>query len=189
MRKNLNPGLIAASAIAIYAAIISTLSLILAIRVYRVGGPKVSLDWEYWERDRNLVVSILNTGRADVTIASMDLYIVREEVTHRSPSGAYFNSHYETIGCIPQKLWYMKNRAVTFPARLASNSILSMRVKSEAITLPPQYSLDEISLRFVANFPNGAEIVYFRGDVLRHFVGIDPDRPVTYPSPGALPME
>jgi hypothetical protein len=172
-----------------YAAIVSTLSVILAVKVYRAANPKVDLDWLYEEADRNLSVTVLNTGRADVTIATIDLYVVRHKITRRSPSGKYFNLRINTIDHIATKLWIRKPKAVSFPARLASNSMFSVQVKNDAIRLPSQYPLDELLLKFVAKFPGGKAVAHLGGDVLRHFVGIDPDVPVRFPSPGSLPAE
>ena len=104
------------------------------------------------------------------------------------------------------KLWLRKPKAFTFPTRLASHSLFSIQVKNDAISLPSQYPLDELSLKFVARFPGkvatfppwGPKVATspgakqsptFLADVLRHFAGIDPDVAVRFPSPGSLPLE
>lgn len=182
---------IVAAAISTYAAIISTLSLFLAIKVYRAGNPKVELDWLYIEDERMLTLSVMNIGRSAVTITSIDLYIVREEIASRSPGGRYFNAKWEPVGAVPVEAWRQKSsmESQDFPLRLDSNSMISLRVDGDAIQLPPSYSVEELLLRFVARFPAGKTDAYLRGDVLRHFVGIEPDRPVTLPSPGSVPAE
>ena len=176
------------SAIAAYATVISTASFVLAIKVYRAGNPKVEVDWVYNEPDRNLTLSILNLGRGDVTISVIDLYIAHEEITSRSRNGKYFNIKFETIDCISRKDWCIKSKGIGLPARLVSHSMLSVQVKNDAIVLDPKYPLDELLLKFVAKFPGGKAVAYLRGDVLRHFVGINPDVPISFPSPGSLPL-
>jgi hypothetical protein len=182
-------GLIVGSIIAAYAAIVSTLSLILSVRNYRASDPNVSLDWEYDEIGRRLSLSIWNTGRADVTIASANLYIVHERIVRRSPTGKYFAIQSETLDNIPTELWWLDLEPETFPIRLASNSLLTTQVKNNAISLPTGYPLEELLLRFVVKFPGGKDDAYLRGDVMRHFVGIDPDKPIAWPSPGNLPIQ
>jgi hypothetical protein len=175
--------------IAGYAAIVSTLSLALALKVYQAGNPKIEVDWEYRETNRQLAIRVLNVSRADVTITSTELYIVHEVTTHRSHSGKYFQVHMDTIDEVPSELWQVGAQAPTFPARLPSNSAISFKVISDGIALPSEYPFDELLLKFVARFPSGRDIAYLRGDVLRHFMGIDPDRPITFPSPGSVPLE
>ena len=77
---------IATIAIAAYAAVVSTLSLFLARRAYQVGGPVVKLGWQYFEPTQDLSITVTNIGRGDVTIADLELYIVRSQITHRSGS-------------------------------------------------------------------------------------------------------
>jgi hypothetical protein len=180
---------IVVAAIAAYAAIVSTLSLVLAMKVYRAGNPNVEMDWLYRESDRKLLLSILNTGRADVTISTVELFIVHETITSRSRSGRFFNVRTDTLGHVPSDLWRVESEEIALPIRLASNSLVSMQVKTDVIHLPSGYPLDEIVLKFVARFPNGKGVSYLRGDVLRHFMGIDPDRPISFPSPASLPRE
>jgi hypothetical protein len=166
--------------VAAYAAIVSTLSLILAVKVYRAANPKVEVDWEYSPSDRNLTLTVLNTGRGDVTIATIDLYIERRVITSRSPDGRSFNARTDTISHVPTKLWLRKPKAVTF-ARLASHSMLSVQVKNDAINLPSQYPLDELRIKFEVSFPGGKEATYLRGDALWHFLGINPNAPIAPP--------
>jgi hypothetical protein len=199
---------IVTATVAAYAAIVSTFSLILAVKVHRAANPKVDVHWRYSESDRKLVVSIHNTGRADVTITTVDLYIAREVITRRSRISI------DPISQIPNKLWQRERKALTFPVRLDSYSMFSIRANNDAISLPSEYPLDELLLKFVARFPakiatfppwfppwlvpwvprvarspGGKTVVYLRGDVLRHFAGIDPDRPIALPSPGSLPSD
>jgi hypothetical protein len=180
------------------------LSLILALRVHRAANPNVEIHWDYSGQGRKLVVIILNTGRAEVTIASVDLYIERHVITSRSWIDNAFAMRIDKISHIPAKLWIRNRKTLTLPTRLASHSALTVQVRNDAISLPSQYPLDELTLKFVVRFPartprhpwaiiappfGGAATAYFGHDVLRHFAGINPDVPVTYPSPGSLPME
>lgn len=181
--------MIVGSIVAAYAAIVSTLSLILSVRVYRAGDPDVSITWEYDEVDRKLLLSVMNTGRADITIASVDLQIVHRQILNRSPTGKYYQMHTETIGVIPVELWWPDLEPKTFPMRLASKSLVMTQVKNDQISLPTDHPLSDLLLKFVASFPGGRKAVYMRGDALRHFVGIDQDRPITFPSPGTLPFQ
>jgi hypothetical protein len=180
---------IVGSAIATYAAVVSTLSLAIAVKVYRAGNPNVEVHWEYQEPSRKLSLSILNTGRGDVTISAVDIFVVHETIFNRSRSGRYFNLRMDTVDHVPNELWLPKEQHAAIPFRLASNSLFSMDVKNGAISLPSDYPLEEILLKFVARFPGGKKSVYLRGDVLRHFIGIDPDRPIALPSPGSVPSE
>jgi hypothetical protein len=193
-----------ALAVATYAAIISTLSLVLAIRVHHAGSPKVSVHWAYTQTDRKLTVTILNTGRADVTISAIELYVERDVIIRGSREAGQWDSRIETLSHIPNKLWLSKSNGLTLPSRLAANSMFSIQVKNKAITLPTQFPLDELLLKFVVRFPReitrpprgigvtppgGKAVTYVGGDVLRHFVGVDPDRPISRPSPGSLPLD
>jgi hypothetical protein len=187
--EGLGAGLIVASGIAGYAAVVSTLSLVLAIKVYRSGEPKVDVDWEYFETDRELTVSVLNTGRAGVTISTVELYVIHEQITKRSPNGRYVSLQMETIAEIPPRLWRPDEKNASFPARLSSQSLIVLHVRGHNVEIPQSHPLDELLLKFVARFPKGKEEVYLRGDVLRHFLGIDPSRPIRLPSPGSLPRE
>jgi hypothetical protein len=65
----------------------------------------------------------------------------------------------------------------------------SLYVKSGVINLPSDYPLDEMLLKFIARFPSGRQSAYLRGDVLRHFIGLDPDKPISHPSPGSIPYD
>lgn len=138
---------------AAYAAIVSTLSLILALKVHRASSPNVEVDWIYTEPDRKLVVGIHNTGRADVTITAVDLYIERHVITSRSRISNGFGMRIEHICDVPVKLWLRKSKTLTFPARLASHSTVSIQVKNDSIILPTQYPLEELYLNFIARFP------------------------------------
>jgi hypothetical protein len=196
------------AAVAAYAAVVSTLSLALALKTHRAANPKVALDWIYAADDRKLVVNVYNTGRADITITNLDLYLDRHVITSRSWISSGYGIRVYEIEQIPAERW-LSNPETVIMARLASHSTLSVQVKHEAISLPSQYSIHELHLRFVASFPGNADMVdrffpfgpkeagstagkavaFLAGDVLRHFAGIDPDVPIRYPSPGSLPME
>jgi hypothetical protein len=197
---------IVTAAVAAYAAIVSTLSLILAMKVYRASSPHVEVDWVYTEPHRKLVVGIHNTGRADVTIATVDLHIERHVITSRSRIGNAFAMRTDHIRDVPTRLWVRKSKALTFPVRLAAHSTVSIQVKNDSIVLPTQYPLEELCLSFIARFtdkspplrrwgpnvarsPSGKATSHLGGEVLRHFAGIDPDIPITLPSPGILPQE
>lgn len=183
----MTPALITA-VVAAYAAIVSTLSLILAVNVYRAANPKVEVDWVYSRADRNLTLTLLNTGRSDVTIATVDLYIERHVITSRNPDSRSFHARTDTISHVPTELWLRKPKAVTH-ARLAAHSMLSVQVKGDAISLPSQYPLDELRLKFVARFPGGKESAGLRGEVLCHFLGINPQHTYHLSSAGSLPSE
>jgi len=140
-RCDLTPALIT-TVVAAYAAIVSTLSLILAIKVYRAANPQVEVDWTYSAPDRKLVVSVHNTGRADVTINTVDLYVERHVITRRSRVSDAYAERVDMISHIPAKLWLRKPKTTTFPTRLASHSMFSFGVKNDAISLPSQYPLN-----------------------------------------------
>jgi len=53
---------VAESIVAVYAAVVSTLSLIIAVRVYKAGNPDVDVDWEYQEEARKLLLTYLILG-------------------------------------------------------------------------------------------------------------------------------
>lgn len=176
-----------ASVIAAYAAVVSTLSLVLAIRSFRAGSPIVDLDWEYDESLSDFRLHVLNTGRADVTISSLSLVVIHEVIIRQS--GKYFDARFDIIDDIPANVWYPRSKESALPFRLASNSLLELRIDGSAINVPDGYPFDELMLRFTARFPGGRQRVFLRGDLLRHFLGIDPDRPIQMPSPGSLPRE
>lgn len=159
------------SALATYGAVVSTLSFILAVKVFKAGNPRVELHWEYFVPDHNLSLIVLNVGRADVTISTIELYIVRHVVTRRSPISDAVAIRRETIDHISGGLWRDNDIAISF--RLASYSEVSIPVKSEAIRLPSELPIDELLLQFVVTYPGGSQIVYMRAEHL-------------YPSPGPL---
>jgi hypothetical protein len=174
-------------AVATYAAVISTLSFVLAVKVYKAGDPEVELGWKYNELIRNLSLIVSNTGRGNVTISTIDLYIVRHEITRRSPISDAVAIHRETISHVSSELW--RGRDLDIPVRLESHAEVSISVKGEAVKLPSLFPFDDLLLKFVARYPGGKQIAYVRGEILRHFLGIDLDRPITLPSPGAVPTE
>lgn len=172
--------------IAIYGAVVSTLSAILALKVFLAGKPDVDLGWEYHGPSRNLALMVFNTERADVTISTIELYIVRHVVIRRSPISNAFAIRRETIDQIPSELW---RNDVPISFRVASYSQVDISVSSDAIKLPPELPFDEMLLKFVARYPSGKQTAHVRGEILRHFLGIDPDRPITPPLRGAVPAE
>ena len=93
----MNAAQLTVSIIAAYAGVVSTLSLILALKVYRSGNPNVDVDWQYDELDKELTVSILNTGRADVTITAIELFVVHEKIIRQSRSGRTFDLRMEPL--------------------------------------------------------------------------------------------
>src|SRR5918992_1422994 len=117
---------IVTSVLAAYAATVSTLSLILAVKVFKAGNPKVTLSWEYIQSENNLTLMVLNTGRADVTISTVELRVMRERIISRSRNGKYFKLYMETISQIPGRIWAADDVAI--PYRLISNSAISISV-------------------------------------------------------------
>lgn len=156
------------SALAIYAAVISTLSLILAVIAYKAGNPKVILGWEYIQSGRNLWLIVDNTGRADVTISSVDFYPMNRKVmSGRSRDEKHFSLRVKSTGQVSYKQWRPGDR-------LPSNSAVSVPVKDKSIDLTSGQPFDEIMLRAVVRYPGGRQVAYIHGEVLRHFLGIDP---------------
>ena len=150
----------------------STLSFILALKVFKAGNPDVELGWEYNEPDRNLVLMVVNSGRADVTISAIELFIVRWTITRRSPISNAFAIRRETIAHIPSKLW--RDNDTPTSLRVASHSVTPVSVKIEAIKLPSGLPVDELLLKFVARYPGGKQVTYMRGD---HFLEIESGMP------------
>ncbi len=173
------------TALAIYGASISTLSILLGLkahslaeRAYRAAGPIVSIDWVYDERIRQLTVSVVNSGRSDVTIYDLRLVIMHEVITRSSPSGIYFDSRMEPIEEIPKIRWWEGYQSNQLPVRLAASSKFPVRVSSKGIgPLPVDIPLHELLLRFVAETPNRYEFddIAVRSYSLRHFFGLEPD--------------
>lgn len=171
--------------LAIYAAGVSTISILLglkahslAVKAYRAAGPIVEVDWVYDDRTRQLVVSVVNSGRSDITIYDLSLYIVREIITRSSPSGEYFDSRMEIISEIPQIRWWEGYEPNQRSVRLAANSKFQVRVNSKGISpLPADIPLDELLLRFIVETPDNYEFADIRGNgyVLPHFLGLEPD--------------
>ena len=91
--------------IAIYAALVSTCSVILAMKVYRTGGPMVELDWGYYSDKRRLVIDIQNMGRHDITVTGFALYVIREEIFNKSITGRSFSLKRELLDEIPMSDW------------------------------------------------------------------------------------
>lgn len=177
---------IIATVIAVYAGIISTLSLILAARVYRTGGPIVTMSWEYFAGKQELTLIVTNRGRADVTVSDLELSIIRDKIIRRI--GNRWASETTVIEDIPQERWRADSE-VTFPLRLASSSELSMKVNSDGIRpLPSDCPFDELLLKFTARTPHGGPIIYLRGNVLRHFIASDPDWELVLDG-GAVPLD
>jgi hypothetical protein len=116
---------IIAAIIATYAAIVSTRSLALAKKAYRAADPYVELDWKYTQDDRNLSLSIMNPGQADVTITAIDLYVVHEVITNQSLNGKRFGVLIDPIDEISHGLWLPAFPDFTF--RQGSSLIRSYR--------------------------------------------------------------
>jgi hypothetical protein len=84
--------------LAIYAAVVSTCSIYLGIRAHKLAeqahlaaGPLVSVRWDYDESAPDLIVSVVNSGRSDVTIYDLTMGVVQETVTRMSPTGRSFD--------------------------------------------------------------------------------------------------
>jgi hypothetical protein len=92
------------TALAIYGASISTLSILLGLKAhslaekaYRAAGPIVFVDWIYDKRLRQLTVSVVNSGRSEVTIYDLRLVIIHEIITRKSPIGKAFDMRPEYV--------------------------------------------------------------------------------------------
>jgi hypothetical protein len=172
----LTPASIIEATIAGYAGVVSTLSLIVARRAYRAGGPVVDIDWEYFADKQELILMIINKGRADVTVSDLELTIERHRIFNRL--GNSFNMEITTLADIQRKQW-CAGQKVIFPLRLASNSMRSIKVKRDVIhLLPPQIPSDEIFLKFTARTPHGKQVVWVPDTILQHFTASDPDTPI-----------
>jgi hypothetical protein len=175
------------TALAIYGSSISTLSIFLGLkahslaeRAYRAAGPIVFIDWIYDERIRQLTVSVVNSGRSEITIYDLRLVIAREVITPGS-LGGYFDSRIETIEEIPKIRWWEGFESKQLPVRLAASSKFPVCVNSKGIgPLPVDIPLPDLLLRFVAETPTRYEFTDIRaeGYTLRHFLGLKPDVPV-----------
>lgn len=175
------------TALAIYGASMSTLSILLGLKAhslaekaYRAAGPIVFVDWVYDERIRQLTVSVVNSGRSEITIYDLRLVIMHEVITRRSPIGKAFDMRMEYIEEIPKIRWRERYESNQLPVRLAANSKFPVRVNSKGIApLPADIPLHELLLRFVAETPNRYEFADIAGDAysLRHFIGLEPDVP------------
>jgi hypothetical protein len=172
--------------LAVYAAGVSTLSFFLAVKAHSLAekahlaaGPVVYVDWEYDATARELIVSVVNSGRSDTTIYDLHLVIVREIITSVSISGEFFNMHMAPIVDVPKIQWWKNYDPKILPARIAASSKFPVHVNNNGISLPiEEFSIYDILLRFVVENPNSYEMAYFRGDILRHFIGLEPDVPV-----------
>src|SRR2546423_10267501 len=172
------------TALAIYGASISTLSILLGLkahslaeRAYRAAGPIVFIDWVYDEKIRQLTVSVVNSGRSEITIYDLSLVIAREVITRGNLSG-YFDSRIESIEEIPKIRRWKGFESNQLPVRLAANSKFPVRVNSKGIgPLPVDVPLHDLLLRFVAETPTRYEFADIRGKgyVLPHFIGLEPD--------------
>jgi hypothetical protein len=174
--------------LAIYGTVVSTLSILLGIRAhslaeraYRAAGPIVFVDWVYDDRLRRLTVSVVNTGRSEITIYDLHLLIVHEIIFHRSPSGKYFDSRMETLEEVPKIRWWEGYEPSQLPVRLAANSRFSVHVNSKGVDLlSVDIPIHELALRFVAETPDSYKFADLGGETysLRHFIGLKPDLPV-----------
>ena len=175
------------TALAIYGASISTLSIFLglkahslAVKAYRAAGPIVFIDWLYDERIRQLTVSVVNSGRSEITIYELRLFIMHEVITRRSPIGNAFDMRMEYVGEVPKIQWWDGYESNQLPVRLAANSKFPVRVNSKDIgQLPADIPLNELLLRFEAETPNDYEFadIAAHSHSLRHFIGLEPDAP------------
>jgi hypothetical protein len=172
--------------LAIYAAGVSTLSFFLAVKAHNLAekahsaaGPIVYIDWEYDETTRELIVSVVNSGRSDTTIYDLHLVVICEIITSVSITGRSFAMHMVPVADVPKIQWWKDYDPTDLPVRIAASSKFLVHVNSDGISFPlEKYSLHDILLRFVVETPNSYEMAYFRGDVLRHFIGLEPDVPV-----------
>lgn len=102
--------------------------------------------------------------------------IVQETVTRMSPTGKSFDIRTTNVEFIETGRWRRGYDASQFPVRLAANSRFSVHVNSECVShLPGEIPLYDILLRFVAETADGYNSGYFRGDCLRHFLGLEPE--------------
>lgn len=168
--------------LAIYGATISTFSILLGLKAhslaekaYRAAGPIVYIDWVYDERIRQLTVSVVNSGRSEITIYDLRLVVMHEVITRSSPSGRYFDSRMELMEEIPKSRWWEGYESNQLPVRLAANSKFPVHVNSKGISpLPVDIPINELQLRFVAETPNRYEFGDISGESysLRHFIGL-----------------
>jgi hypothetical protein len=171
--------------IAGYAGIVSTLSLVLARRANRTSGPIVAITWEYYDEKQELTLVVTNTGRAAVTVSDVELSIVRHRITRRT--GNYYDLEMTSLADIPRKRW-CPNQKISFPFRLASDSMFSMKVKSDGIRpLPSQIPLDEILLEFTARTPHGKQVAWVPDSIIKHFIASNSDTPFA-PGRGSIPL-
>jgi hypothetical protein len=172
--------------LAIYAGVVSTYSIYLGARAHKLAekaylaaGPLVSVRWEYDESVPDLVVSVVNSGRSDVTIYDLTMGVVQETVTRMSPTGRSFDVRMTNVELIETMRWWRNYDPSQLPVRLAASSRFSVHVKRDSIShLPGSLPLYDILLRFVAETADDYISGYFRGDILRHFIGLEPEVPV-----------
>jgi hypothetical protein len=175
------------AAIASYAVVVSTLSLVLAIRAHRAGEPNFNLGWEYNMDGQQLSVMMTNRGRSDISIYDLELSIVRHEITRQI--GKVFDFREILIREVPLNEWRANSAEVSFPFRLTSFSIASVRARNEALRpLAPDHPFDELLLKFVARSPKGKQAVFMRGEILRHFIARNPDWRI-FSSPSSIELD
>lgn len=149
-------------AIAVYAAILSTLSLALAAVSFRAGGPVLNLSWEYDHSLQKLVVFVANTGRSDVTVDSVDLLLERREVYRRGRFGVAHLEEASTLARTPLMQWADAKIAPSLPLRISSNSRVMWHVARDVVkSMPWEQQLSELSLVFKMGVtaPDGKSLV------------------------------
>ncbi|MGC4756992.1 hypothetical protein [Micromonospora trifolii] len=165
-------------AIAIYAAILSTLSFALAAVSYRNGGPILDVSWQYDQSRHELTVFVANTGRSDITIDSVDLTLERTTISRKGRLGA---AHVDVsiLSRIALAQWAKLVDTDGLPLRISSNSRATWQVASEVVSsMPWAHSMDELSLRFEVESPRRTAHVWFRGELLEDFLAATrPDAP------------
>nr|WP_152332284.1 hypothetical protein [Micromonospora purpureochromogenes] len=159
-------------AIAVYAAVISTVSLALAAVSYRVAGPVLNLSWEYDHTLQELVVFVANTGRSDVTVDSVDLLLERREVYRRGRFGiGHLEKEESILTRIPLMQWADTKADPPIPLRISSNSRVMWHVARDVLeSMPWDEQLSELSLVFELDSPRGTERVWFQGELLTDFL-------------------
>jgi hypothetical protein len=156
--------------VASYAAAVSTFSLALALKVFRVGDPIVEVGWQYAEEGRVLQVTVANTGRADVTVHSFDMGLERHEITRRNRRG-HFAVRVHQLGSLPFDQWKTGSNSPELPVRISSNSMVFWRVDREAVrTLTCSHAMEEIFLTFWVESARGVKRCWFGKNLLEHFV-------------------
>jgi len=161
-----------------YAAIISTLSFVLASRAYRAGGPITEIHWEYSEKGQELTLDVVNKGRADVTISGLELFVLRDNEGEIMPT---------KIGEIPRDRWCASHE-IEFPIRMSANSMISVKTNRKGIESSLyQFLPGQLTLEFCVKTPHGKRAVWVGGAVFNHFTSLNPKWSITS-SRGSRPL-